>query len=149
MGQSEPSLLSYCLTKKLRNTSFLQFLLLLFIQSGDTYKFSLSHFQLFFKEYVWWRCKLLIMYIIWNKRKNNAQLTSTAWKVSVFGVFLVCTFPYLDSIRGDTPCFFPYSVRMWENTDPKNYEYRNFSRSVLHCTKNKVFYSGNCGFGLI
>ena len=105
MGQSEPGLLSYCLTKKLRNTSFLKFLLLLFIQSGDTYKFSLSHFQLFFKEYVWWRCKLLIMYIIWNKRKNNAQLTSTAWKVSVFGVFLVCTFPYLDSIRGDTPCF--------------------------------------------
>ena len=39
---------------------------------------------------------------------------NTAWKVSVFGVFSVRIFPHL--------------VRMQENTDQKNSEYRHFSR---------------------
>ena len=37
----------------------------------------------------------------------------TAWKMFVFGVFLVRVFPY--------------SVRMWGNTDLENSEYRHFS----------------------
>ena len=46
----------------------------------------------------------------------------TAWKVSLFGVFLVHNFPHLTS---------PYSVQMRENTDQKNSEYRHFSRSFI------------------
>ena len=44
----------------------------------------------------------------------------TAWKVSVFEVFLVRIFPHLDWLRRDTP----------KNTNQKNPEYRHFSRSV-------------------
>ena len=40
----------------------------------------------------------------------------TAQKVSVFGAILVR--------------IFPYSVRMWENTEQNNSEYTHFSRSV-------------------
>ena len=49
---------------------------------------------------------------------------NTAWKVSVFAVFLVRIFPHLDWIRWD-----PYSVQMRENTDQKNSEYGSFSLS--------------------
>ena len=42
----------------------------------------------------------------------------TAWKVSVFGVFLVGIFPHSDWI--------------WENMDQKNSEYGHFSRSVYY-----------------
>ena len=42
--------------------------------------------------------------------------TMTAWKVSVFGAFLVLIFPHLDWIRRGTP----YPLRMRENTDQKN-----------------------------
>ena len=54
-------------------------------------------------------------------------LSFTAWKVSVFGVFLVRIFPHSDWLRRDISL---YSVRMRENTDQKNSEYRFFSRSV-------------------
>ena len=53
----------------------------------------------------------------------------TVWKVSVFPVFLVCIFPHFDWILWDSPIS-PYSVKMQENTDQKNCEYRDFSRSV-------------------
>ena len=46
-------------------------------------------------------------------------LISTAWKVSVFGLFLVLIFWHSNS----------YSVRMRENTDQKNSEYGHFSPS--------------------
>ena len=42
----------------------------------------------------------------------------TAWKVSVYGVFLVRIFPHSDWIRRDTE----YSVGMRENTDQENSE---------------------------
>ena len=48
----------------------------------------------------------------------------TAWKVSIFGVFLVPYFPHKDWIRRDT------SVWMRESTYQKNSEYGHFSRSV-------------------
>ena len=44
-------------------------------------------------------------------------LSFTAWKVSVFGVFLVRIFPHSDWLRRDISL---YSVRMRENTDQKN-----------------------------
>ena len=49
----------------------------------------------------------------------------TAWKLSVFGVFLVRIFSHLDWRRKDME----YSVQMRENADQKNSEYRHFSRS--------------------
>ena len=51
----------------------------------------------------------------------------TAWKMSVFGVFLVCIFPDSDWIRKDTEYLSVYSVRKWENTNQKNSEYGHFS----------------------
>ena len=48
------------------------------------------------------------------------------WKVSVFGVFLVCIFQHLNWIRRDTP----YSVQIPKNTDQKMFEYGHFSRSA-------------------
>ena len=52
----------------------------------------------------------------------------TAWKVSVFGVFLVRIFPHSELIRGDTNIS-PHRARMRENTDLQNSEYRHFSSS--------------------
>ena len=46
----------------------------------------------------------------------------TAWKVSVFGVFLVLIFRILLSKSS-------YSVQMGENKDQKNSKYRHFLRS--------------------
>ena len=42
--------------------------------------------------------------------------------MSVFGVILVCIFPYWDCIRRDTP----YSIRMRENADQNISEYEHF-----------------------
>ena len=62
----------------------------------------------------------------WTTLNTDSCLVSTAWKMSVFGVFLVRVFPHLDWILR----FSPYSVRMRENTDQKNSEYGHFSHSV-------------------
>ena len=54
----------------------------------------------------------------------------TVWKVSVFGVFSVHIFPQLDSL---------YLVRMGENMDQKNSEYRQLLHSVYNkkrCSKS-------------
>ena len=53
------------------------------------------------------------------------QMVPTAWKMSLFGVFLVCIFSHLDWIGRDTQ----YSVQMREKMDQKNPEYGHFSRS--------------------
>ena len=53
----------------------------------------------------------------------------TAWKVSVFRVFLVSIFPYLTEC-GEIQSISLYSVRMRENTIQKNSECGYFSRSV-------------------
>ena len=50
--------------------------------------------------------------------------TSTAWKLSVFGVILVRIFPHSEWIRRDTEY-----LRMWENLDQNNSEYRHLLRS--------------------
>ena len=55
----------------------------------------------------------------------------TAWKVSVFGVFLVRIFPHSDWIRRDTANA-AKSVQIRENTDQKNSEYGYFSHIVKH-----------------
>ena len=55
----------------------------------------------------------------------------TAWKLSVFGVILVCIFPHSDWIRefGKIRIISPYSVRVQENADQNNFEYGQFLRS--------------------
>ena len=55
--------------------------------------------------------------------------TNTAWKVSVFGDFLVRIFPLSDWIRRDTKYLSPYSARMRENMDQRNSKYGHFLRS--------------------
>ena len=52
----------------------------------------------------------------WKYQKTNSFVMFTALKVSVFGVILVC--------------IFPYSVQMRENTDQNNSKYRQILRSV-------------------
>ena len=61
------------------------------------------------------------------------NVSRTAWKVSVFGVFLVR--------------IFPHSVRMQENTNQENSEYRHFSRcngftifSSIFLLNRKIFF---------
>ena len=64
---------------------------------------------------------------------NCLTAPKKAWKVSVFGVFLVRIFPHLDWIRraeyGEILRISPYLVRIPENTDHKNSEIGHFSRS--------------------
>ena len=55
------------------------------------------------------------------------RVRNTAWKVSVFGVFLVRIFPNLDWMRRNTE----YSIRMRENKNQKSSEYGPFSRSAM------------------
>ena len=57
----------------------------------------------------------------------------TAWKVSVFGVILVCIFPHLDWIYGEILPISPYSVQMRENTDQTNSKDGHFLRSASCC----------------
>ena len=57
--------------------------------------------------------------------KNPMAVIITAWKVTVFGLILVCIFPYSDWIRSISP----YSVRTRENADQNNSEHGHFSRS--------------------
>ena len=61
----------------------------------------------------------------------------TALKVSVFGVILVwiCRIwiEYGEILR-----ISPYSVRIWENANQNNSEYRHFSRSVM-CVITRTF----------
>ena len=52
------------------------------------------------------------------------------WKVSVLSAFLVRIFPLTERYFVS-----PYSVRMRENTDQKNSEYRHFSSSDWHQLK--------------
>ena len=54
----------------------------------------------------------------------------TAWKVSLFGVFLVRIFSHSNWIWNDLRSISPYSVRMQENTDQKNSENGHFLRSA-------------------
>ena len=69
--------------------------------------------------------KRVLKRIIWEERHWNFRYhyIYTSLKESMFGVFLVRIFLHLDWILS------PYSVRMLENTDHKNPEYGNFSRS--------------------
>ena len=69
-------------------------------------------------------------YFVQSKNWLHSWDCFTAWKVSVFLVFLVRIFPHSNWIRRDIPCISPYSVRMRENTDQKNSEYGHFSCSV-------------------
>ena len=48
-------------------------------------------------------CILIVRFVPWSLGTIKRFLIFTAWKVSVFRVFLVCIFPYLDWIRRDTP----------------------------------------------
>ena len=65
--------------------------------------------NIFFKEDLWTSasgnadiCTLSIGYL-------QKKLIDTAWKVSVFGVFLVRISPHLDWMRRDTPFLFVFS----------------------------------------
>ena len=58
--------------------------------------------------------------LVWNGLRTFSWWY-TAWKVFVFGVFLVHIFLHLDWKRD--------SVRMGENTDQKNSEFGHFSRT--------------------
>ena len=56
----------------------------------------------------------------------------TVWKMFIFGVFLVCIFPYSDWIRRDTEylsVFCPNAAKCVKNGDQNNSEYGHFLRS--------------------
>ena len=59
-----------------------------------------------------------------------------AWRVSIFGVFLVLIFPHLDLIRRDTPC----------NTDQENSEYGHFLRNKNYFSRSENNYYFNILF---
>ena len=67
---------------------------------------------------------------------GTSTKANTAWKVSVFPVILVRTFPHLDSIwRLDISS---YSVQMRKNADQNNAEYGHFLCSVKLPTDLKI-----------
>ena len=61
----------------------------------------------------------------WNHPKD----TNTAWKVSIFGVILVCNFPQSDWIRRDAEYLSVFSP-IAGTCRPDNSEYRHFSCSA-------------------
>ena len=84
---------------------------------------------------------------IWNMkveriaivRHQNVWTSITAWKVSVFGGFLVCIFPVFGlnteryvSLRSQSECE--------KNTDQKNSEYGHFSRFVCWYRKDNILF---------
>ena len=62
-------------------------------------------------------------------------MTTTVWKVSVIGVFLVCISSARTEYR-EVHRISRYLVRMWENTDQKNSKYRDFSRRAPNLESN-------------
>ena len=59
--------------------------------------------------------------------QEDITMLDTAWKVSIFRVFLVCIFPHSDWIRRIS--LSPHSVWKQENTNQKNSEYEHLLRS--------------------
>ena len=58
--------------------------------------------------------------IAWKPRRYDGKyLFSTAWKVSVFGVFLVHIFPHLDWIARDAEYLFVFSLNAGKNGPEK------------------------------
>ena len=66
----------------------------------------------------------------------KVRLGTTAWKVSVFRAFLVSFFRTRTEY-GELQNKSPYSVRMRENMNQKNFEHGHFSRSVLIGVQNR------------
>ena len=58
--------------------------------------------------------------------KTYDVIIPTAWKMSIFGVFLVLILPHSDWIQRDTPCLSVFT----RNMDQKTSEFGHFSRSV-------------------
>ena len=68
-------------------------------------------------EIGWTRQKIHSDFLYEKRIISSTSTRNTAWKVFVFGVFLVRIFPHADRIR--------------ENTDQKNSEYGHFLRSAI------------------
>ena len=67
------------------------------------------------------RCMIsLARFNRWQSKMFNMD---TAWKVSVFGVFLVCIFPQSDWIRRDTPQLSVFSPNAGKK-EPENLQIR-------------------------
>ena len=62
---------------------------------------------------------------------------NTAWKVFLFGVFLVCIFPHCDWIRRDTPNLSIFSPNAGKY-GPEKLLIRTFSRSRKLCQTSKM-----------
>ena len=64
---------------------------------------------------------------------------NTVWKVSVFGVFLVCIFPHSNWIRRDiyANVSFPYLQKMVENQKFSNV-FRGYKNGLLACNGYKI-----------
>ena len=69
------------------------------------------------------------MLVPWNCKSKIFGGNNTAWKVSVYGVFLV-RISCIWSEYGDVLCKSPYSVRMWENKDQESSSYGHFLWSL-------------------
>ena len=68
---------------------------------------------------------------------------SSSCKLSVFEVFLVCVYPYLDWIRRFKS---PHSVQKQENTDQKNSEYWHFLCNVFNSSNIFFAYQSHVDF---
>ena len=85
-----------------------------------------------------WRDLKWQLYTLPNIVKRNSVFLFTAWKVSVFGVFLVLIFPHSHWITVILRIS-PYSVWIRENTHQKKYKYGHFSSNVYDIIqRNKV-----------
>ena len=90
----------------------------------------------------WFLNTLLYFLLLENKNLNRSRLVQssipengTVLKVPVFWVFLVRLWTELQSR-------FPYWVRMRQNTDQENSEYRQFLHSVAHLKKEGIGFEG-------
>ena len=62
---------------------------------------------------------------------NVFVLANTAWNCP-YSEFFCPVFSHIYAAYDDLVCKFPYLVRMRENTDQKNSEYKHVLRSVLY-----------------
>ena len=67
------------------------------------------------------------------------SLSMTQCEMCPYSEFFWCVFSCICTEYGKIRSISPYSVRMWESTDQKNFEYRHFSYSAIKGYEIKIW----------
>ena len=78
---------------------------------------------------------------------SSISVSNTAWKVSVFGVFLVCISPDLDWIRRDIPHLSLFSPNAGKY-EPEKFQIRTLFTQCKFVQENLYWFSKNWNFSV-